>query len=77
MSRKFLFGRLKAAKQKDGRTGLGIFQSVGQLRCSWFAGSITDGGGYAFLMNSFDLAWPLPMVLAYDNHFAMPLASGC
>jgi hypothetical protein len=33
-------------------------------------GSITDGGGYAFLMNSLDMAWPLVPMVRYDNHYA-------
>jgi hypothetical protein len=33
-------------------------------------GSITDGGGYAFLMNSFALAWPMVPTVKYDNRYA-------
>jgi hypothetical protein len=36
-------------------------------------GSITDGGGYAFLMNSFAMAWPLVPMAKYDSRFAVAM----
>ena len=37
---------------------------------SGLQGSITDGGGYGFLMNTFVLAWPLVPMVKYDTRYA-------
>jgi hypothetical protein len=56
---------------EDGRTGWGVIaERWGDYDVYGLQGSITDGGGYAFLMNSFDLAWPLVSMVKYDPRFA-------
>lgn len=58
-------------KAPDGRTGWGVIsERWGDYDVHGMQGSITDGGGYAFLMNSFALAWPLVPTVKYDNRYA-------
>jgi hypothetical protein len=58
-------------KAADGRTGWGVIsERWGDYDVHGLQGSITDGGGYAFLMNSFALAWPLVPTIKYDNRYA-------
>jgi hypothetical protein len=55
----------------DGRTGWGVMaERWGNYDVYGLQGSVTDGGGYAFLMNSFDLAWPLMPMVKYDSRYA-------
>ncbi len=54
-----------------GRSGWGVL--VGEWNgydISGLAGSITHNDGYAFLMNTFDMAWPLVPMVRYDPSFA-------
>ena len=61
----------EGCKAADGRTGWGVIaERWGNYDVHGLQGSITDGGGYAFLMNSFDLAWPLVPMVKYDNRYA-------
>jgi hypothetical protein len=54
-----------------GRTGWGVIaERWGDYDVHGLQGSITDGGGYAFLMNSFAMAWPLVPMVKYDNRYA-------
>jgi hypothetical protein len=54
-----------------GRTGWGVIAGRwGPYDVSGLQGSITDGGGYGFLMNTFDLAWPLVPMVKYDTRYA-------
>jgi len=54
-----------------GRTGWGIIvDKWGDYDVSGLQGSITDGGGYAFLMNSIKTAWPLVPLVKYEPQFA-------
>jgi hypothetical protein len=54
-----------------GRTGWGVIASTwGPYDVYGIQGSITDGGGYGFLMNTFDLAWPLIPLVKYDSRYA-------
>ncbi len=56
---------------KDGRTGWGIIvDKWGDFDVSGLQGSITDGGGYAFLMNSIKMAWPLVPMVKYEPQYA-------
>lgn len=56
---------------EDGRTGWGIIADRwGEYDVHGLQGSITDGGGYAFLMNSFAMAWPLIPMVKYDSRYA-------
>lgn len=69
--KKILEWTFEGCKAKDGRTGWGVIaERWGNYDVYGLQGSITDGGGYAFLMNSFDLAWPLVPMVRYDNHYA-------
>ena len=55
----------------SGRKGWGVIaERWGDYDVHGLQGSITDGGGYAFLMNSFAMAWPLVPMVKYDNRFA-------
>jgi hypothetical protein len=54
-----------------GRTGWGVITGHwGPYDVSGLQGSITDGGGYGFLMNTFVLAWPLVPMVKYDTRYA-------
>jgi hypothetical protein len=68
---KVLNWTFEGCKAPDGRTGWGVIaERWGDQDVYGLQGSITDGGGYAFLMNSFDLAWPLVPLVRYDSHYA-------
>jgi hypothetical protein len=59
---------------KDARTGWGVVaQRWGNYDVYGMQGSITDGGGYAFLMNSFAMAWPLVPLVKYDSRYAVAM----
>jgi hypothetical protein len=69
--KKILEWTFDGCKAKDGRTGWGVIaERWGEYDVHGLQGSITDGGGYAFLMNSFDMAWPLVPMAKYDTRFA-------
>ncbi|MGC4021758.1 MAG: hypothetical protein QM734_07350 [Cyclobacteriaceae bacterium] len=69
--KKILNWVFEGCKASDGRTGWGVIaERWGDHDVYGLQGSIIDGGGYAFLMNSFDLAWPLVPMVRYDNHYA-------
>lgn len=70
----FLNWTFDGCKAADGRTGWGVIaERWGEYDMHGLQGSITDGGGYAFLMNSFDLAWPLVPMVKYDNRYAVTI----
>lgn len=53
------------------RTGWGmIVDKWGDYDVSGLQGSITDGGGYAFLMNSIKPAWPFVPMVKYQPQYA-------
>lgn len=55
----------------NGRQGWGIIVGKwGDLQVNGLQGSITDGGGYAFLMNSIKPAWPLVPMVKYEPEYA-------
>ena len=55
----------------DGRYGWGVIVGKwGKYDVSGLQGSITDGGGYAFLMNSMKMAMPLVPAVKYEPSFA-------
>ena len=59
---------------KDARTGWGVVAGKwGGYDVDGLQGSITDGGGYAFLMNSFAMAWPLVPMVKYDSRYAVAM----
>lgn len=54
-----------------GRTGWGIIVGKwGEYDVSGLQGSITDNGGYAFLMNSIKPAWPFVPMVKYEPQYA-------
>ena len=58
-------------KSPTGRTGWGIIvDKWGDYDVSGLQGSITDGGGYAFLMNSIKPAWPFVPMVKYQPQYA-------
>lgn len=58
-------------KSPAGRTGWGIIvDKWGDYDVSGLQGSITDGGGYAFLMNSIKPVWPFVPMVKYQPQFA-------
>lgn len=69
--KKILDWTFEGCKAVDGRTGWGVIaERWGDYDVHGLQGSITDGGGYAFLMNSFDMAWPLVPMVRYDTRYA-------
>jgi len=59
----------------DGRYGWGVIaEKWGDYDVYRLQGSITDGGGYAFLMNSVVMAWPLLPMVKYDPQYARAIA---
>ncbi len=72
--RKILDWTFEGCKAQDGRTGWGVIaERWGDYDVHGLQGSITDGGGYAFLMNSFDLVWPLVPMVRYDSRYAQAI----
>ncbi len=58
-------------KSPTGRTGWGVIVGKwGDYDVSGLQGSTTDGGGYAFLMNSMKMSWPLVPMVKYQPQFA-------
>ncbi|MEA5128865.1 MAG: hypothetical protein VB074_11815 [Proteiniphilum sp.] len=61
----------EGTKSETGRTGWGIIADKwGEYDVSGLQGSITDGGGYAFLMNGILTAMPLVPMVKYEPQFA-------
>jgi hypothetical protein len=55
----------------NGRKGWGVVaERWGDYDVYGLQGNIIDGGGYAFLMNSFAMAWPLVPLTKYDSRYA-------
>jgi hypothetical protein len=55
----------------SGRKGWGVIaERWGDYDVHGLQGNIIDGGGYAFLMNSFAMAWPLVPLVKYDSRYA-------
>lgn len=58
-------------QSKDGRYGWGVIaEKWGNYDVYGLEGSITDGGGYAFFMNSVAMAWPLVPMVKYEPQYA-------
>ncbi len=58
-------------QSKDGRYGWGVIaEKWGDYDVSGLQGSITDGGGYGFFMNSVAMAWPLVPMVKYEPQYA-------
>lgn len=58
-------------QSKSGRYGWGVIaERWGDFDVDGFQGSITDGGGYGFFMNSVAMAWPLVPLVKYEPQYA-------
>lgn len=58
-------------KAQNGRYGWGIIaERWGDYDVHGLQGSITDQGGYAFLMNSIKMAWPMVPMVKYQPQYA-------
>lgn len=58
----------------ESRTGWGISAGKwGDYEISGLQGSLIDGGGFLFLMNSIDVAWPFVPVAKYQPQYARSL----
>lgn len=58
----------------NGRKGWAVTVGTwGEYDISGLQGSITDGGGYAFQMNSYEMAWPLVPMVKYEPKFAVTI----
>ncbi len=61
----------EGCKAPDGRNGWGITAGKwGDYEISGLQGSLIDGGGFAFLMNSIDVAWPFVPMVKYEPRYA-------
>lgn len=61
----------EGCKNPTARNGWGVIVGKwGEYDVSGLQGSIIDGGGYAFLMNSMKMAWPLVPMVKYEPRFA-------
>ena len=68
---KILDWTFDGCKAEIGRTGWGIISDrFGDFDVHGLQGSTIDGGGYAFLMNTFDMAWPLVPMVRYAPQYA-------
>ena len=68
---KILDWTFEGCTAEDGRTGWGILsERWGEYDIYGLQGSLTHDGGYAFLMNSFDMAWPLMPMVKYSPKYA-------
>lgn len=68
---KILNWSFDGCKAERGRTGWGVISDKwGQFDVHGLQGSITDGGGYAFLMNTHSMAWPLVPMVKYNPSLA-------
>lgn len=58
-------------QNKEARYGWGVIaERWGEYDVHGLQGSITDGGGYGFFMNSVVLAWPLVPMVKYEPQYA-------
>ncbi len=61
----------EGCQSQDGRYGWGVISDKwGDYDVSGLQGSITDGGGYGFFMNSVAMAWPLVPMVKYEPQYA-------
>lgn len=68
---KLLNHTFDGCQSKDGRYGWGVIaEKWGDYDVSGLQGSITDGGGYGFFMNSVVMAWPLVPMVKYEPQYA-------
>lgn len=71
---KMLNWMFDGCQNKEGRYGWGVIaEKWGDYDVSGLQGSITDGGGYAFFMNSVAMAWPLLPMVKYEPQYAQTI----
>lgn len=69
--RKMLEWTFDGCQNPNGRYGWGIIIGKwGDVEVNGLQGSILDGGGYAFLMNSIKPAWPFVPMVKYQPEFS-------
>ena len=69
--KKILDWTFDGCQNPNGRYGWGVMAGRwGDYDVSGLQGSILDGGGYAFFMNSVKLTWPLVPMVKYETQFA-------
>ena len=69
--KKILDWTFDGCQNPNGRYGWGVMAGRwGDYDVSVLQGSILDGGGYAFFMNSVKLTWPLVPMVKYEPQFA-------
>ena len=69
--KKILDWTFDGCQNPKGRYGWGVMAGRwGDYDVSGLQGSILDGGGYAFFMNSVKLTWPLVPMVKYEPQFA-------
>jgi hypothetical protein len=68
---KLLNWTFDGCQAKEGRYGWGVIaERWGDCDVYGLQGSITDGGGYGFFMNSVAMAWPLVPMVKYEPQYA-------
>ena len=68
---KILDWTFDGCKNEEGRKGWGIINDHwGAYDVSGIQGNIIQDGGYGFLMNTFDMAWPLVAMVRYEPQYA-------
>ena len=68
---RFIDWTFEGCKSNSGRTGWAVIADKwGAYDVSGLQGSTTDGGGYAFFMNTVKLAWPMVPIVKYEPKFA-------
>lgn len=68
---KLLNWTFDGCKNPEGRNGWGIIVGKwGDYEVNGLQGSIIDGGGYAFFMNSIKPAWPFVSMVKYEPQYA-------
>ena len=69
--KKIIDWTFEGCKNPNGRYGWGVIaERWGNYDVYGLQGSILDGGGYAFFMNSVKLTWPLVPMVKYEPQFA-------
>ncbi len=64
----------EGTQAKEARYGWGIInERWGEFDVHGLQGSWAHDGGYAFLMNSFDMAWPLVPMVRYEPKYAQAI----
>jgi len=72
---KLLNWMFDGCQSKEGRYGWGVIaEKWGDYDVSGLQGSITDGGGYGFFMNSVAMAWPLVPLVKYEPQYAKAIS---